>query len=52
MKFARVVSSVKSIFLFMSFQLNIDLDFLEFVPYCDWFLIGTSTSAFLLPQVL
>ena len=38
MKFVREISNEHSIFFwFMLFQLNMDLDVIEFVPYCDVF---------------
>ena len=52
MKFVREISNEHWIFLFISFQLNMDLDVVEFVSYCDMFLSGTSGSGFLVPRVL
>ena len=46
MKFVREISNEHFIFLFISFQLNMDLDVIEFVPYCDVFLSGTLSSVF------
>ena len=45
MTFLCEISNEHSIFLFISFQLNMDLEAIEFVPYCDVFLSGTSSSS-------
>ena len=46
LNFLREISNEHLIFLFILFRLNMDLDVIEFVPYCDVFLSGTSSSVF------
>ena len=43
MKFVCVISNVYITDFLISLQLNLDLDVMEFVLYCNMFLIGTHT---------